>query len=76
MEDEVDRLRDLEMLREVVMEKREAVAAKVLDILERACLEVVDADDTMSLRDEPVGEVRPQEACASSDEGGRHPARC
>ena len=35
MEDEVDRLVDLEMPRQVVMDEDEAVASQVLDVLER-----------------------------------------
>ena len=52
------------------------VAAKVLDVLERACLEVVDADDPVALGDEGIAEVRTEKACASGDDGGRHLGRC
>ena len=48
--DEVDRLVDLDVLRQVVREEDEGVAAQMLDVGERARLEVVDADDAVVLR--------------------------
>ena len=45
--DEVDRLVDLDMLGEVGGEEDEAVRAQVLDVGQRARLEVVDADDAV-----------------------------
>ena len=55
--DEIDGLRDLEMRSDVVIDEHEAVAPEVLDVLERAGLEVVDADDPAAVGDEGVAEI-------------------
>jgi hypothetical protein len=54
MEDQVDGLIDLDMPRQVVIQKMEILAAKVLDILERPGLEVVDADNPVAVGYEGV----------------------
>jgi hypothetical protein len=38
------------------------------DVLERARLEVVDTDDPMTLLEQMVAEMRPQEAGATGDD--------
>jgi hypothetical protein len=40
----------------------------VLDVLERARVEVVDADDAVTVGEETVAEVRAEEAGAAGDE--------
>src|SRR5436190_3143194 len=64
------------MRRDVVVDERERLTAQVLHVLERACLEVVDADDPVPGGEEGVAQVRTEKACASCDDGGRHPGRC
>ena len=54
---DVDGLGDLEMLRDVVVQEHEALAPEMLHVLERAGLEIVDADDPVAVGDEEVGEV-------------------
>ena len=70
--DDVHRPLDLEVTRDVVADEGERLAAKVLHVVERACLEIVDADDPVTLGNEGVAEVRTEKACASGDDGGRH----
>ena len=50
--DEVDGLGDLDVLGDVVVEERERVAPKVLDVRERARDEVVDADHAVAAIDQ------------------------
>jgi len=54
VEDEVDRLVDLEMPRQVVVQEDEIVAAQMLDVLQRPGLEVVDADHPVAVGYEGV----------------------
>ena len=44
----------------------------VLDVVQRARLEVVDADDAMVAAQELVAQVRAEEPCATGDETGGH----
>ena len=53
---------------DVVVEERELVALEVRDVLERAGLEVVDADHPMPLGQQVVAEMRPEEAGAAGDD--------
>ena len=54
-------------------EVREALGvADVLDVRERAGLEVVDADHAVPAREQLVAQVRTQEAGAAGDQAGRH----
>ena len=50
--DEIDGLRDLDVLRQIVWHEDERVSPEVLDVGERARLEVVDADHTVVFRQE------------------------
>ena len=70
--DDVDGLVDRDLLRHVVVDEREAVAAEVLDVLERRDLEVVEADNALSLLEERLAEVRAEKPGATGDERGRH----
>jgi hypothetical protein len=54
---DVDRLVDLQVEGHVVVDERERVAAEVLDVLERAGLEVVHADHPLALCEQVVAEV-------------------
>ena len=63
-----------EVLDQVVLAERELERADVLDVLEGARVEVVDADDPVALREEAVAEVGSQEPGPAGDNGGRHPA--
>jgi len=62
MEDQVDRLIDLDVLRQVVGAERRSVAAQVLDVLKRPRLEVVDADHPVAVGYEGVAQVRFEKA--------------
>ena len=73
--DEVDRLVDLEMARQVVVEKEEPLATVVLDVLQRPGLEVVDADDAVLALEERVAEMRAEEPGTARDDRGRHRGR-
>ena len=72
MEDEVDALVDLEVLRHVVVDEDEVVAPDVLDVRERADDEVVHADHAVTLREQVFAEVAAEEAGAAGDQGRRH----
>src|ERR1019366_4726003 len=74
--DEVDRLVHEVGLDDVDPDVPEAVGvAQVLDVGERARLEVVHADDAVSARQQLVAQVRAEEPCASCDQAGCHPAQ-
>src|SRR5204863_8466045 len=72
VEDEIDRLCDLDMSGDVVIQERERVAAEVLHVLEASCLEAVDADDPVAARDQVIAEVRAQKAGAAGDKCCAH----
>ncbi len=72
MEDEVDGLLDLDVLDHVVVHERERVVADVLDISERACLEVVYTDNAMPLLEKVVAEMRAEETGSAGDNRGWH----
>src|SRR5207247_5229295 len=69
MEDEVDGLLDEERLGQILVDEDEVGAVlDVLDVLQRARVEVVDADHAMALGQEVVAKVRPEEAGAAGDD--------
>ena len=68
VEDEVERLLDRDVLDDVVVQEDEAVVAQVLDVRERARLEVVEAEHAVTALEQRLAEVRAQEACAAGDE--------
>ena len=70
--DEVDRLVDEERLDDVLVQERELGHADVLDVGERAGLEVVDADHAVPAAEELVAEVRAQETGPARDQAGGH----
>jgi hypothetical protein len=75
VEHEVDVLVDPDRLRDVVVEEAErARVGGVLDVLERARLQVVDADDPVALLQEVIAEVRPEEAGSAGHDRGGHRA--
>ena len=74
MVDEVDRLVDLELLGDVVVEEDEVVVADVLDVAQGARVEVVDADHAVPAREQLVAEVGAEEARSAGDHRGRHGA--
>jgi hypothetical protein len=55
--DEVDRLRHLDVLDEVVVEEREAIVPDVLDVREGARVEVVDAQHPIALLEQVFAEM-------------------
>jgi len=74
--DEIDRLYDVGMRRDVVVAELEALTTEMLDVLQRTGIEVVDADHAEIARDQMVAEVRAEESRASGDNGGRHLGGC
>ena len=72
VEHEINWLGDLEALRQVVRQERERVAAQMVDVRERAGLEVVDADHPLAAGAERLTEMRAQEARAAGDHRSRH----
>ncbi len=71
--DEVDRLVDPDLVRQVARDEDELVAAVVLDVRERARLEVVDTDDAMALGEQRIREVGAKKAGAAGYDRGWHP---
>jgi hypothetical protein len=65
MEDEVDRLGHIDELAHVGGAKREPAVAYVLDVLERAGVEVIEADDPVALLEQVLTEVRTEEPGAA-----------
>jgi hypothetical protein len=55
-----------------VIKEEEAVVADVLDVLERARVEVVDAQDAMSLLEQVLAQMRAEESGSPGYDGGRH----
>ena len=72
MVDEVDRLIDEVGLDDVEVVVHELRRADVLDVGQRAGLEVVDADHAMAAPQQLLAEVRAEEAGAAGDEAGGH----
>jgi hypothetical protein len=69
VENEVDGLLEEEGLGEIVVQGLELrLVRDVLDVLERAGVEVVDADDTVPLGEQVIAEVGADEAGAAGDE--------
>jgi hypothetical protein len=75
VEDAVDRLFDLDVLHHVVVDEREAVIADVLEIDERARLEVVYADHAVPLREQEVAEMGTEEAGPAGYDRSGHERR-
>ena len=76
MVDEVDRLLDEVRLDDVDAEVHEALGvADVLDVRQRAGLEVVDADHAVPAREQLVAQMRAEEAGAAGDQTGGHCGR-
>src|SRR5437763_13320886 len=63
---------DLRLPAEHLLRARDVGLADVLDVLERARLEVVDADHAVAACDEVVAETRAEKACAPRHDRGRH----
>ena len=72
MINEVDGLVDLEEPGHVVVDEEEICRAVVLDVLQRPCLEVVDADHPVAAREQLVAEVGAEEAGSAGHDGRRH----
>ena len=69
MQDRIDRAVQVERLADVVLDGLERlVVAKVSNVPGRAGHEVVDADDRPPVGEQPLAEVRPEEACPSGDD--------
>ena len=72
MEDVVDRLVELDVLHEVVVDERERAIANVLDVLERSRVQVVDADHAVAALEQVVAEVRAEEAGSAGHDSSGH----
>jgi hypothetical protein len=68
----VDGTFDLDVLDDVVVDEQEVVAADVLEVLERARLEVVDAEHAVALREEVIAEMGAEEPGSARDDAGTH----
>jgi hypothetical protein len=60
------------VVREVVVQKEEVGAPDVLDVLEAARIEVVDADDAIALSKQEIAKVRAEEAGPPGNDCGAH----
>ena len=72
MEHDVDGLADLEVQRDVVVDEEEVVVPQVLDVLQRARVQVVDGDDPIPLAQQVIAEVGAEEAGPTGNDGRRH----
>ena len=73
MEDEIDRLIDLVMSRDVEhVEAEVRPALQVLDVLERPGVQVVDADHAVAAGKQEVAQMRTKEAGAAGHKRSRH----
>ena len=72
--DEVDRLLDLDVERDVVVAEVEGLVAQVLDVRQRARLEVVDADHAVPALQQRLTEVRAEKPGPACHDRGRHGA--
>jgi hypothetical protein len=70
--DEVDRLRDIDLLGDVDVAELERLVADLGDVLQRPGLEVVDADDPMPVPEQSFAEMGTEEAGAAGDYAGAH----
>jgi hypothetical protein len=68
----VDRLVDRDVLHHVVVHEGEAVVPEVLEVRERARLQVVDADDAVPLLEQVLAEVGTEKAGSAGDDCRRH----
>jgi hypothetical protein len=55
-----------------VVHERESVVPEVLEVGQRARLEVVDADDSMPLAEQVLAEVGAEKAGSAGDDRRRH----
>ena len=68
MEDEIHRLVDPDRLADVVVPELERIGARMRDVLERAGVEIVDADHPVPVLEQVVAEVRAEESGATGDD--------
>ena len=67
-------IRDVDVLGDVGVAELEFLVADVRDVLQRAGLEVVEAEHAMSLPEQVLAEVGAEETGAAGDYAGRHRA--
>jgi len=72
VEDHVDRFVELDVLGHVLVDELEVLVPDVLDVLERARVQVVDAHDTVPFRKQEIAQVRAQKARTAGDDSDRH----
>jgi hypothetical protein len=70
--DEVDVVGDVDVGGDVDVAELEVVLADVGDVLERAGLEVVEADHPIALGEQMLAEVRAEKAGTAGNHAGRH----
>ena len=70
--DEVHRPVDLVVVRDVRLDPLELRAAQVLDVLERACFEVVHTDHAIAAVEKVFAQVGAEKAGATRDQTGSH----
>jgi hypothetical protein len=74
VEDEIHRLLQEQGLRQIVGHEHERVVPDVLDVPERARIEVVDAQHAVPAREQEVAQMAPEEAGAAGNDRSRHVA--
>jgi hypothetical protein len=63
----VHRLGDVDEPGDVMLDEHEILAPQMADVLERSGIEIVDADDSVTARDEVIAEVGAEESCSAGD---------
>ena len=73
--DEIDPLLDPDRLRQIMRDERELVLPHVLDVRQRARLQIVDTDDPVTPLQQCVTEMRTEKAGTAGDDRSRHCGR-
>ena len=72
VEHEIDVARNLDVRRDVVLDKREVVVAQMRNIRQRARVEVVETPDLVARCKQPLTEMRSEKSCSTGDDSCWH----
>jgi len=72
VEHEIDVTRNLDVRRDVVLNKREVVVAQMRNIRQRPRIEVVETPDLVARCKQPLTEVRSEKPCSTGDDSCWH----